>query len=352
MNFDGCPINNCRTTEDQNEVEDSDAIVFHISHSDQFVPFPTYRRPDQRYIMMTFESPYGPWVKRNWYKNIPPHFFNWTATYRLDSELFGKTFYGGKFQSKPNISPFSDRPKLDDYYGINVTSKSKSVAWFASNCKTPINREGYVAELRNHIPVDVFGKCLSHSKSCPKSDRKKCDAMLSQEYFFYLSFENSFCPDYVTEKFYRAFETGTVPVVFGGGNYSLFAPNHSYINARDFKTPKLLAEYLNKLTRDRDLYSRYFDWKRDFNLGTWEMNLKENSCRLCEMLNDPTLPTKSYPSIEEWWYEEIPCEKFRWSNGATAISSSMRYYWTYMAPMLFLYLNSIFKCNIGTTYRF
>ena len=326
-------------TEDRKKVNESDAVIFHIFRADKIQPLPTYRKPDQRYIMMTFESPNGPGVDRKLFKKIPPHFFNWTATYRLDSELFGKTFYGGKFESKSNISHLSNRPGLDDYYGINITSKNKSVAWFASNCKTPINREGYVAELRKHIPVEVFGKCLSHPKSCPRNGGKKCDDMLHQDYFFYLSFENSFCPDYVTEKLYRAFETGTVPVVFGGGNYSFFAPDDSYINARDFKTPKLLAEYLNKLIHDRDLYSRYFDWKRDLHLGTREMHLKENSCRLCEMLHDPALPPKSYQNIEKWWYEEIPCETFHWSNDATASLGSSRY-WTYIVPMLFLYWNS------------
>ena len=278
-------------------------------------PFPSYRRPDQRYIMMTFESPNGPLVDRKLFKKIPPYFFNWTATYRLDSELFGKSIYSWDFRPKANISHYSGRPLLDDYYGINITSKSKSVAWFASNCKTAINREGYIAELRKHIPVEVFGKCLSDPKSCPRNDSKKCDDMLHRDYFFYLSFENSFCPDYVTEKFYRAFETGTVPVVFGGANYSLFAPNHSYINARGFKTPKLLAEYLVKLTRDRNLYSRYFDWKKNFDLGpSKRIQLKKNSCKLCEMLHDPTLPTKSYPNIEKWWYEDRPCENIRWSD--------------------------------------
>ena len=313
INFDGCPINNCRFTEDRSKLKESDAVLFHIFFTDKMKPLPTYRRADQRYIMMSFESPNGPRVDRQLFRNVPPHFFNWTATYRLDSELFGKSFYGWNFQQNPNTSRYSDRPGLDDYYGINITSKSKTVAWFTSNCKTPINREGYIANLQKHIPVDVYGKCLSKPKSCPINDSKKCDDMLHRDYFFYLSFENSFCPDYVTEKLHRAFETGTVPVVFGGANYSLFAPNHSYINARDFKTPKLLAEYLLKLTRDRDLYSRYFDWKKDFVLDTREMQLKKNSCRLCEMLHDPTLPSKSYPDIEKWWFEDRRCENFRWS---------------------------------------
>ena len=138
--------------------------------------------------------------------------------------------------------------------------------------------------------------------------------MLARDYFFYLSFENSFCPDYVTAKLHRAFDRETVPVVFGGADYSLFAPNHSYINARDFATPKLLAKYLTKLTLDRDLYSRYFDWKRDFNLETRDKQLKENACKLCEMLHDPTYPVKSYPDIEKWWFDEKPCENFRWSS--------------------------------------
>ena len=45
-----------------------------------------------------------------------------------------------------------------------------------------------------------------------RNDRKKCDAMLIRDFFFYLSFKNTF----FTEKFYRAFETGTMPVVFDG----------------------------------------------------------------------------------------------------------------------------------------
>jgi hypothetical protein len=135
--------------------------------------------------------------------------------------------------------------------------------------------------------------------------------MLKRDYLFYLSFENSFCPDYVTEKLYTAFETGTIPVVFGGANYSLFAPPHTYINARDFKTPKLLAEYLIHLRRNLDLYSRYFDWKGKFNLqssSSW-------TCKLCQMLHtDLSLAAKSYEVIEKWFFDKQTCENYQWSS--------------------------------------
>ena len=105
-----------------------------------------------------------------------------------------------------------------------------------------------------------------------------------------------------------------MPVVFGGANYSNFAPPHSYINARDFETPQLLADYLLKLSQNRDLYARYFDWKRDYDLEPLAIQLKEQWCKLCLMLNDPTLSAKSYPDVEKWWYEDRPCENYQWSN--------------------------------------
>ena len=41
----------------------------------------------------------------------------------------------------------------------------------------------------------------------------------SQQYYFYLAFENSICPDYISEKFWRNLNQPVIPVVMGGGNY-------------------------------------------------------------------------------------------------------------------------------------
>jgi hypothetical protein len=95
----------------------------------------------------------------------------------------------------------------------------------------------------------------------------------------------------------------------------LFAPAHSYINARDFKTPKLLAEYLIQLSKNLDLYSRYFDWKGKFNLrksSGW-------ACKLCKMLHTDLRVTaaKSYEDIGEWFFDKNTCENYQWSNGSS-----------------------------------
>ena len=50
------------------------------------------------------------------------------------------------------------------------------------------------------IPVDYYGSC--GTLSCQRNDQEKCHKLLNN-YPFVLAFENSFCKDYVTEKFFK-----------------------------------------------------------------------------------------------------------------------------------------------------
>lgn len=107
----------------------------------------------------------------------------------------------------------------------------------------------------------------------------------------------------MTEKLTRSFLYDTVPIVFGGVDYSLFSPPHSVINVRDFPSPRDLADYLLLLNRTDDLYARYFDWKRDYTVST---TTKQAWCHLCKMAH-ADLPAKVYPDIYQWWIEQAPC---------------------------------------------
>lgn len=78
-----------------------------------------------------------------------------------------------------------------------VRGKSKLVTWFVSNCQAKSGRLKYVEELSRHIGVDVYGECGTFR--CKRSESCFSD-VVEPNYFFYLSFENSFCDDYVTEK--------------------------------------------------------------------------------------------------------------------------------------------------------
>ena len=62
-------------------------------------------------------------------------------------------------------------------------------------------------ELRKYISVDIFGACGQKEK-CPR-DSEQCFRDIERSYKFYLSFENSFCKEYITEKFWKTLGQGT-----------------------------------------------------------------------------------------------------------------------------------------------
>jgi alpha-1,3-fucosyltransferase len=91
--------------------------------------------------------------------------------------------------------------------------------------------------------------------------------MLHNDYKYYLAFENTWCPDYVTEKFYRSLKYNTFPIVMGGAEYERFAPPNSYINIKDFRSPKELAEYILMLYNSDELYAKYFNSKKCYSIA-------------------------------------------------------------------------------------
>ena len=181
----------------------------------------------------------------------------------------------------------------------DTSKRLQKVAWLVSNCKTHSQREQYVKELSKYIQVDIYGHC--GKKECPK-DQEDCHAYLASNYLFYLSFENSLCKDYVTEKFWSPLNQNILPVVLGGANYSQIAPPKSYIDALNFANPKHLAKHLNYLMTNTTAYNEYFQWKKYFDVKiVAEENFAKAMCQLCQALNDPERPEKHYEDMNSWW---------------------------------------------------
>ncbi|XP_045032420.1 alpha-(1,3)-fucosyltransferase C-like isoform X1 [Daphnia magna] len=306
----------CLTTTDRSFVNDSDAILFHardININD--LPPAGWRRPHQNYVFLLYESPVNTnlnMLRQPLFRN----YFNRTMTYRRDSDVVDLHPYGhmqcidaaspscSKLPQtadakKPNIVQEND-DSTSVPVKIDLTLKNWTVAWFVSNCETNSRRELLARNLSHFIPVDIFGHC-ANANNITCSDRAACDEKLSRHYRFYLSFENSLCLDYVTEKLYRPLQHNAVPVVYGGADYSLYLPAGSYVNAMDFGSPERLADHLNKLMGDDELYLTYFRWKSKYAV---ERRAKDAMCQLCQLLGDSKTKEKSYADIAEWWAEQ------------------------------------------------
>lgn len=113
-----------------------------------------------------------------------------------------------------------------------------------------------------------------------------CDRRILQTtYKFYLSFENSLCDDYVTEKFFRLNRLDVVPVVLGVANYSQWMPPGTFIDVRNFRSPRQLADFLRRLDEDKDAYLEILRRKRRMVCRPFEGLENEYKERLCSYLH-------------------------------------------------------------------
>nr|XP_037286029.1 alpha-(1,3)-fucosyltransferase C-like [Rhipicephalus microplus] len=287
----------CLVTNDPRMVEYSDVVLFHVRDMN-VTDFPTQRLDWQKWIFYLMEAP--PNTKFHDF-HLVNDTFNWTMSYRKDSDVYVP--YGRIILRNATSATAKTRDMRTIW-----KSKKKTAVWIVSNCQTESKREVFVRELRRYMDVDVYGSCGNHK--CPLSRGDSCYADFQRTYFYALAFENSICKDYVTEKFFTALQYDIVPVVLGGANYSQIAPHRSYIDALSFQSPKHLAEYLVRLSKNYTEYSTYFTWKGSHDVSQWHAGL----CELCTALHNRgelQRTSSSYGDIKKWWFDRSHCRSWK-----------------------------------------
>ena len=179
---DECPVTNCEITREAADVTRADLVVTKLGTKMLYERYP--ERPNRQIVLWyQLESPIHAAASGT---------VNWTATYRRDSTI-NTPYY--------KFLPYKDGAGRKTATKRNYAAgKTKKVAWFVSNCHAINGRLEYANELAKYIDVDIYGKC--GKKKCPRREHEKCEQLLSNDYKFYLAFENSHCRDYITEKFF------------------------------------------------------------------------------------------------------------------------------------------------------
>lgn len=226
-----CPYTNCFVTADRNYLGDYtkfDVIAFAGTEAIRMGMdrLPAKRAPHQKYAFANIESADNYPVCSSKFNG----YFNWTWTFRLDSEVrWG--YMNIRDKNKNIVGPnkimqwikIEDMDPVTDEFKNKLKTKSKAAAWFVSNCYTRSNRGQYVrnlqAELKQYdLEVDIYGRC--GTLQCSRDNEDACHNLIKEKYYFYLSFENSFDEDYVTEKLLHALNYNAIPIVYGGANYT------------------------------------------------------------------------------------------------------------------------------------
>lgn len=228
LNLMNCKFQNCYVIKNREyfqDITDYDAILFTVKGLGSGEDLPLARSDNQLYVFVSLESPkYYPFDKMwNW-------FFNYTWTYKLDSDIIHPYFIvrnkrgevvGPKINTRwRNVTRM--RPTQKSIVE-KLKNKDIAAAWFVTNCFGKSKRLIYGHGLNRalgkfNLSVDIYGQC--GNKNCSRDKWEDCLNMVELRYYFYLAFENSHCEDYVTEKLMTALEHYAIPVVLGGANYS------------------------------------------------------------------------------------------------------------------------------------
>lgn len=179
-----CPVDRCALTTHRPTA--ADAVLIQNSKDAAWLR----KQPGQIWILWLLESPMNS-VGLSWLGDR----INWTATYRADSTIVTP------YEKFVPFANWSGRPLPEAPLRNYAAGKRRLVAWFVSNCNAANRRLQYARELRRHVGVDIYGTC--GELRCVRGSRARhCESMLRDEYKFYLSFENSNCEYYVTEKLF------------------------------------------------------------------------------------------------------------------------------------------------------
>lgn len=272
-------ISACSLSANRSRHQEAHAILFHhrdlVLHGPDHLP--RLRPPAQRWVWMNFESPsHSPGLQGL------AGLFNWTMSYRVDSDVFVPYGYLRARRAAPAH--------------LSLPPKTKLVAWVISNWDEEHARVRYFHQLKKYLHVDVYGA---------QGLELKDDSVVKtvSDYKFYLAFENSQHPDYITEKLWRnAFKSRAVPVVLGPprANYELFIPADSFIHVDDFASPAQLAIYLKFLDKNKNRYRRYFAWRKRYDVRVtsfWD----EHCCRVCEAIRTAGHQRKTIQNLAHWF---------------------------------------------------
>lgn len=252
----------CVLTDNRARFSNADLVVFHhaeLKKKKVHLPVDLPRPASQRWVWLSLEA--APNVgDLNAYKNL----FNLTLTYHPDADI---TVPYGKLVAK-------EKPRQDFVIPKN---KSYEACWVVSNYQKRHRRSAVYQELKKSLNIKVYGrfakKPLSKEALLPTISR--C--------YFYLAFENTESPHYITEKLWRnAFQAGTVPVVLGPPrkDYESVAPPKSFIHVDEFHSTKDLAAYLRSLIKDPEKYNAYFTWTQNYTVKLYT-DWRERLCNIC-----------------------------------------------------------------------
>lgn len=225
-----CLYQNCFHTSNRSyfrDVREFDIILFNVVH--YYYHNPPKRADYQRYVFFSVEPASKVAIPKVY---LYSHFFNMTATYKLNSNIPIRNFVVRNKKGEiiaPNTNMIWKSPKkmrpISDYVKRKLRNKKIAAAWMSSHCNKRSDHEQFIFHLKDelkkyNLKLDIYGKCGNLKCKSGLDGVETCEALVESDYYFVLAFEDYIDEDYVTTKVMIPFLHYAVPVVYGGANYT------------------------------------------------------------------------------------------------------------------------------------
>lgn len=205
--------------------------------------------------------------------DVPMPYYNWPWTQFLEMPpTTGRIWTENYIQTTP--APFH--------------TTEPSALFLARNCNSRNNRETVVRTLQSYgVPIVSPSRCLQNTKVFAASDLADKNGMM-RRYRVYLAFENQNTDDYVTEKLWGAYASGTIPVYFGALNIGSLIPAGSAILINSFESLKAAADEIVAAITIPSVNAQYHRWRTlplpaPF-VKMWNFTHVHSECRTCRFV--------------------------------------------------------------------
>ena len=218
------------------------------------------------------------------YALLKSYRFNWTISYKLNSEISLAT-YGLFVKRNPPLS----EDEYENWIDQEFSHRNKGALWFVSNCHAK-QRLKLFHQLKqtSKLLIEGYGRCVDYYPLHLCGASSQCERDYMSNFKFYLSFESNTCRDYITEKFYKAFYYGLIPIAHGPEkvDYTRLAPKNSFLHLADFNQDMTkLANYLEEIHSNRTLFSLFHQWRKTSEIIIDGHGLEPiRMCELCQRL--------------------------------------------------------------------
>lgn len=209
----------CTFTADRRLMADADVVVFHLPGAREIGDARKY--PGQTWVAWSMESSvHTPMVGQ---PELMRH-FDLTMTFSRKSDV-----WCGYLARKSAWDEALARP-------LQPRRHKAPLVMFQSATADQCGRNAFCAELMQLLPVDSYGKFLKNREI--ENDRgPETKNEVIGGYKFALGAENTFEPDYVTEKFFQPLLAGSVPV-YRGARTSPTTPRATTASSTSTRSPR------------------------------------------------------------------------------------------------------------------